>query len=190
MKRLTQTLYHDVQIIRNSVELEFYQLSDNVLTFKPDATQWSILECFEHLNRYASYYLPVIEIAIEKAGRKSTDQLDIDYTWIGKYSIKSMHPSNVKRQKTFQHMDPAKSQLKRNVLDKFLANQTHLLQLLDKARFVDINKKRVPLEFFRLIKMNIGEAIEFVIVHEQRHLQQAKHVLEKHTQSQPPVLIL
>lgn len=40
------------------------QLSERELNYKENPEQWSILECFEHLNRYGDYYLPEIEKSI------------------------------------------------------------------------------------------------------------------------------
>ena len=36
-------------------------LSDEQLNYKREISQWSILECIEHLNLYGDYYLPAIE---------------------------------------------------------------------------------------------------------------------------------
>ncbi|MBA4055707.1 MAG: DinB family protein, partial [Marivirga sp.] len=40
-----------------------------------------------------------------------------------------------------------------------------------------LNKSHVPVEFMKLLKMNLGDALTFVIVHEQRHISQAKNGL-------------
>jgi hypothetical protein len=62
------------------------------------------------------------------------------------------------------------------VLAEFRQHQEQLLQLLARAAHADLNRKAVPVEFFKLLKMRTGEAFEFVLVHEQRHMQQALRV--------------
>jgi hypothetical protein len=166
-----------------AVETQFSSLPDEQLNYKPAADSWSILECFEHLNLYNQYYLTASETAITKAGGNSAPELK--HTWIGKKSIAMMHPSNTKKQKTFKKMIPSRSKLNRDVLATFLNDQQRILRLLQKSLSVDVTKSLVPVEFFKLLKMNIAETIEFVIVHEERHLLQGQRVLKQLQTSQP-----
>ena len=99
-----------------------------------------------------------------------------------------MHPSNLKKQKTFKKMNPANSKINREAINNFLRDQEKLRKLLTRAASININAKKVPVEFFRLLKMNIGEALEFVIVHEQRHVLQTHTIKLKITGIKRPVL--
>lgn len=75
-------------------------------------------------------------------------------------------------------MNPNNSQLTRDTVDKFLKHQQELLVLLTKAKGVNLSKKAIPVEFFKLLKLQIGETLEFVIEHQERHLQQALRVMQ------------
>lgn len=185
---LTQ-LKQQTEAIIHTVETKFSTLPDEKLNTKPAADSWSILECFEHLNLYSQYYLTALEVAANKAGASKSQELK--YTWIGKKSIAMMHPSNVKKQKTFKKMIPVKSRLTRDVLATFLNDQQRILRLIEKSFQLDVTKSLVPVEFFKLLKMNIAETLEFVIVHELRHLQQAERVLARRpsTTSEPALSI-
>jgi uncharacterized damage-inducible protein DinB len=180
-------LKRQTEAIIQSVETKFNSLSDDKLNAKPARDRWSILECFEHLNLYSQYYLTALEVAVGKSSAAS-ELADLKYTWIGKKSIAMMHPSNTKKQKTFKKMIPAKSQLTRDVLATFLNDQQRILRLIAKSATLDVTKSVVPVEFFKILKMNIAETLEFVIVHEQRHLQQAEAVLAR-TPSHPALSI-
>lgn len=183
---LTQ-LKQQTETIINTVETKFNSQPDRQINRKPAADKWSALECFEHLNLYNQYYLAALEVAI---GRSSPSQpQELKYTWIGKKSITMMHPSNVKKQKTFKKMIPAKSTLTHDVLATFLNDQQRILRLIEKSRQLDVTKSIVPVEFFRLLKMNIAETLEFVIVHEQRHLLQAENVLRSKATSEPTLAV-
>lgn len=179
---LTQLKRHTQEIIE-AVETKFVALPDAQLNAKPDADRWSILECFEHLNLYSQYYLTALEVAAGKVG-SSTSQ-EMKYTWIGKKSIAMMHPSNAKKQKTFKKMIPGKSSLTRDVLATFLNDQQRILRLIEKSIHLEATRALVPVEFFKLLKMNIAETLEFVIVHEQRHLIQAENALKSQISSTP-----
>jgi uncharacterized damage-inducible protein DinB len=190
--KTTEQLTHlkrQAEAIIHAVETKFNSLPDDKLNAKPAADRWSILECFEHLNLYSQYYLTALEVAVGKTA--GAQPQDLKYTWIGKKSIAMMHPSNAKKQKTFKKMIPAKSRLTRDVLATFLNDQQRILRLIAKASSLDVTKSLVPVEFFKLLKMNIAETLEFVIVHEQRHLQQAEGVLARtpSTTSRPALSI-
>lgn len=186
-KELIDNLTEDVtQIIRITNE-SFLPLDDDRLNWKESSGQWSILECLEHLNRYSHYYQKEILKNITAASAFA-GPVDVRSSWIGKKFISMMHPDNVKKQKTFSRMNPANSSLTRAVLQDFLEEQKGLLSLLSMARNINPNKGKVPVEFFRLLSLSIGDALQFVIVHQQRHINQALHVLSK-KEGQPSLVV-
>jgi uncharacterized damage-inducible protein DinB len=183
-----EALKADTAAISGTVKNDFYTLPDNLLNYKADASRWSILECFAHLNLYNRYYLKAIEDAFFASGGLAEEE--IRTTWIGRKSVNMMMPGNKKKQKTFKKMDPVYSMKDRTVLDHFLNDQEKLIMLLQKATQVNVNARKVPVEFFRLLKMNIGEALQFVVVHEQRHVLQAHTILTAAPVSKTPVLFI
>lgn len=190
-QELVIQLQTDVKDIIEQILREFIPMNEIQLNQKEHADKWSILECFQHLNLYSHYYLQHIEQAIlkEKAS-DSYSSVPLKSTWIGSLSIQSMHPKNTKKQKTFKHMNPVNSKLDKSVLDEFLTHQQKLQNLIESSRLIDPNSGKVRIEFFKLLKMNIGEALQFMVVHEQRHLLQAKVVKSKLQKSVIPVLSL
>ncbi len=188
-KELLHQLREQTSSIVEIVETEIIHLPYERLNWKSSMDQWSVFQCFEHLNLYNRYYLNALSRAIE-ALRSSDLAEKFEYTWIGRKSVDMMRPSNAKKQKTFKRMVPSASTLNIDVIKKFLDDQKVLLVLIDQSEKIDINDKLVPVEFFKLLKMNIGETIEFVVVHEQRHLQQAKNALANFASKKTPVLAL
>jgi hypothetical protein len=169
---LLTALRNDVKEMTDITEREYANLPLGVLNKKQHQSSWSMLECFEHLNRYCRYY----NVAISKKLIPGPVEVNptVSSTWLGRKSIAMMHPSNQKKQKTFKHLNPANSQLDITAITEFLRHQKELLVLLDKAKRVDINRTKVPVEFFKLLSLNLGEALEFVVVHEQRHFIQLR----------------
>ena len=100
-----------------------------------------------------------------------------------------MHPDNAKNQKTFVRMNPANSSVSTEALREFLKEQRGLLKILSLAQSVNLNKGRVSVEFFKLLKLNIGDALQFVVVHQQRHINQALTVLSKIKNTEPILLV-
>lgn len=170
----------DVQEILKTIQSDLTDLSKETYNWKANAESWSILECFEHLNIYNRYYNDALKTAIQKAKNAKPKQ-QYKSGWFGQMSINSMKPNNTKKQKTLAKFNPVNSSLSTTVLDEFIQHQQDLLEMLEAAKSINISKNLVPVEFFKLLKMKIGDTFRFVIVHQQRHLQQALRCKEAAT---------
>jgi hypothetical protein len=174
LEQLSQNVHNQ----KHTVITSFVPMDISLLNHKPAPDSWSILECLEHLNRYSRYYNPVLAKVI--ADNSDGNYLHtISYSWLGKKSLDVVRPDNGKKNKTVHHMNPNNSQLGRQTIEEFLDHQTELLQLLNKAKGTNLNKKAVPIEFFKLLKLRIGETLEFMVLHQERHVQQATRVKER-----------
>lgn len=174
LEQLSQTTSH----LQQNVTTEFSALDLTALNYKPTPESWSILECLEHLNRYSRYYNPALAKAI--ANNSDGNYVpSITYSWLGKKSLDMVRPQNGKKHKTVKHMNPANSALGPATIEEFLKHQQELQQLLLRAKSANLNKKAIPVEFFKLLKMRIGETLEFVVIHQERHIQQALRVKQE-----------
>ena len=61
--KLLTELRNETAKAKSQVE-DFKTYSIEELNYKPSESEWSILECIEHLCRYGRFYLPVIENCI------------------------------------------------------------------------------------------------------------------------------
>jgi len=174
-KQFLDTWKNEAQTNLQFVENELVKLSDAQLNLKPDTDKWSVLQCVEHLNRYSEYYLRVMDTKLSSA--KETGEEELKYSWFGKMSIKSIHPDNRKKSKTLKRLNPAESEVNKQVLRDFIAHQKNLLRLMNKAERYSINSVKIPADVFKLLKLRLGECFEFLIVHQQRHILQMKELL-------------
>ncbi|WP_051718488.1 DinB family protein [Hymenobacter sp. IS2118] len=174
-----------------TVQTELAPLELAQLNHKPAPAAWSILECLEHLNRYSRYYNPRFAHALDQPGPST--KREVRYSWLGRRFIDMMTPENAKKIKTFNYMNPRGSQLGGEVLTEFYAQQAQLRALLAQAHHANLNRKSVPVEFLRLIKMRLGEAFELQVLHAQRHVQQALRVRAEFpaakAPTKPPLLV-
>ena len=164
-----------VRDLRTTVQTDFSPLPAELLNLQPSPTGWSILECLEHLNRYSRYYNAALTKALAQP-TAADPAPEVAYSWLGRKSVEMMRPDNRKKSSTLKHMNPLGSHLGRTVLSEFDQHQARLLELLAQARQADLNRRAIPVEFFRLLKLRLGEALEFVVVHQQRHVQQAQRI--------------
>jgi hypothetical protein len=149
---------------------------------KPAPEKWSANECLQHLNTYGRYYLPEIENAILKAkannlGPSSTFQTG----WLGHYFTEMMLPTTngkpAKKMKAPKNARPTKIVESHLVISEFIDQQEKLLQLIDEAATVNLNKIRIPISIAKMIKLKLGDTLNFLIAHQNRHVLQAQRAL-------------
>ncbi|MGI0105581.1 DinB family protein [Salinimicrobium sp. WS361] len=158
--------------------LELQKFSENDLKHRPSAGAWSALECIEHLNFYGNYYVPEIEKQIDASLYPATEFFKSGL--LGNYFAKSMLPTEgSKKMKTLKSSNPLGKQLdKKEVMDKFIEHQQKLLQLLKKAKKVNLSRTKTGISISNLIKLRLGDTFRVVIYHNQRHLLQAQKALD------------
>lgn len=155
----------------------FQNLPEHVL-LKPSAgNRWSIAECIAHLNSYADFYMPHLAGAINKSNvlRESSD---FKHSLIGKYFINSMDVDRSKKKfKALKRHRPAQISSANVVVTDFIQHLENLLTLLRQARNKNLNKISVKTSISSWIKISPGDAIQFLLTHNRRHLEQAKRNL-------------
>ena len=151
--------------------------SDDELNWRAKETFWSILECLEHLNLYGDFYLPEIERVIQKATSKS----DVIFKSgiLGNFFAESMLPKEkITKMKTFKDKNPLNSSLNRITIDRFIKQQNKMLELLERARGISLNKEKTRITLAKWIKLKIGDTFRFAIYHNIRHLKQIEKTIE------------
>ena len=61
----------------SSGQAVFQPLSDEQLNWQPDPKEWSILQCFDHLNLTHEYYRPKIELALQKEQERKDKETEL-----------------------------------------------------------------------------------------------------------------
>lgn len=166
----TQQSIHQAKGFKNMDKLK--------LIWRKDATSWNVLECLEHLNLYAEFYLPEIERQI----KQSTTQPDTYFKSgiLGNYFVKSIFPKErLNRMKTFKDKNPLNKNLDHSVIDSFITNQTRLLDLLHQAQKVSLNRVKIRTSIHRFIRLKLGDAFQFYVYHIFRHFQQIERILKR-----------
>lgn len=157
---------------------DYLQLDLAALNYKSTAESWSVLECMEHLNRYGDFYLPEIQERIKKA-KTDTHTKNFKSGWLGNYFAKSMLPrEQLNKMNTFKSMNPAGSRLDKATLEKFVAQQKKMLNLLEQAENVHLAKVKTSISISKWIKLRLGDTFRVVIYHNQRHVVQADKALQ------------
>ncbi|MCH5717305.1 DinB family protein [Niabella hibiscisoli] len=149
---------------------------DRALTQKANATNWSALECVEHLNRYGNFYLPEIRKRIQESKAYATPVFKSG--WLGNYFANSMLPKEkLNKMKTFAAMNPLNSNLDRSVITQLILQLQTMLDLLQQCYNANLNTIRTSISISSFIKLRLGDTLRVVIYHNERHIRQIKRAL-------------
>ena len=175
-KALLQRLDDQVeQHIADAVAL-FQNRDDEFLNRPPDTGGWSRAQCLDHVNSYGHYYLPRMREKLRTA--PSADQEDFTGTWMGAYFTQMMDPETGKRKfKAFKGHIPPSELDSAAVVGEFIRQQEELLYLLRESIHKDLDAIRIPVSILPFIRMRIGDVFQFIVAHDERHMQQAKRNL-------------
>lgn len=175
-KQLLETLENRVEGHLAVAIHQFQNLTEKELLQPATNGGWSIAQCLEHLNSYGDFYLPQIDKRLKVSVNHLTKDI-FKSSWLGNYFIKMMEPTTGKKKyKAFKGHIPAPELDAYAVVATFIEQQEQLLILLKKAEKVNLNAIRIPISITRLVKLKLGDVFQFIIAHNERHIQQAMRV--------------
>jgi uncharacterized damage-inducible protein DinB len=148
---------------------------EDLLAPAPDGG-WSVAQCLDHLNGYGNYYFPLIQRKVT-SGRERREEYKP--TWLGNYFTKMLDPDTGKKKiKAFKKHIPQRDLDARKVVADFIRQEEQFLQLIRQSKGLDLNKIMIPTSLTRLVRMNLGDTLRFLVAHTERHVRQAGRVGE------------
>ncbi len=138
---------------------------------------WSMAECFMHLNSYAGFYLPRITHALANADSINLNE-PFKHGFLGKYFIDMMDAEqSTKKYKAMKKHRPDQAVPAYAAVSSFIAHLETVQALVRNARGKALNKS-VKTSISPLLSIKVGDALQFVLTHNRRHLIQARKNLE------------
>ena len=179
-------LLKQIEYQKKYVKESFYYQSEDQLTAKKSEEKWSATQCFEHMNLTNAHYLAEINKTLPKTKQ---GQKDLKYKagLIGSYMIKSMRPKEgeiTNKMKTFKNVKPlaerqpgavVKSQ---TVFTDFFADLEAYAEIVKSLEGKNIQSVKVKSLIGNVVRFKIGDALLFMLAHNDRHIQQAINALE------------
>ncbi|GAB2689516.1 DinB family protein [Mucilaginibacter koreensis] len=188
----TQTLLQQLKVTVEKTLTEAKQLQLlplEVLAHKADNSSWSILQVIEHLNTYNSYYLPLITNAFLKHPDAGTTSTHFTSSWLGNYFVKLMQPDAngqvTKKMKAAPQHQPGQEPDTKTIINNFISGQQQLLIILETSHQYPLERIKIPISIFKLIKLNLGDVMRFLVTHQQRHFVQINDIINSFKQNKP-----
>lgn len=171
-------LITQAKAIRVEVAQTFGDLSLQQLNWKAEDKKWSIAQCLDHLIVTNELYFKILRAVADGTYQGSWwARINPFAGRIGKMMINSLGPELKQTMQSPPSFRPQASDLPADMVARFDQHQGELLGLLEGFAATGVPQLNVVSPASGMITFPLADALTVIIVHEQRHLQQAKQVL-------------
>src|SRR5690606_19305856 len=162
----------------------FDGLTREELNWKPNANSWSVAQCLDHLIRLNSLYFPLFSsLGTGPVKQTFVERYSPFSGMMGRLMIGAMSPENQKKTKTRPKAEPSASDLD-GILESFVRHQAELIGLLGQIpESVNLERTIVTSPLAGWVTYSLDDCLTILVLHEKRHLQQARRVLEAEERS-------
>jgi len=164
------------------------RLDRETLCFKPEPGKWSVLEITGHMNSAYRLYESRMDQLLPTLPDRPEGYTRFPARWLQRKLILSFRPQNGERKYKMATSGKFLPEVKaegarpediRSVFDQFFRYQEHLKQTILRSREKDVSRKKINSAIGPVVRFYLPEAFDFLISHEERHLQQGREVLEE-----------
>ncbi|PKR81558.1 hypothetical protein CW751_03270 [Brumimicrobium salinarum] len=183
---LSIELLSNLKQITNSnialVSKKCIHLGQNQLSWRSSKENWSIQEVLSHLNSYSDFYHKVFIDKIKNTKHDNAKETFVPSP-LGRSAWKSMklgRLNNIKRKfRAPKAFNPTLNTtiIEEHAVRNFINNQDQLLNILELAEQVNLKKIKIPISISKIVRLRLGDALMFVIYHNERHIQQIRNIL-------------
>ena len=167
---------------------EIQSLAFETLTKRPKEESWSSIEVVQHMSLGHRDYIEKIDNALKQIPDVDSPMDKIKAKAMASFLIKRFPPKEEKirfKMKTMKQFKPVfdvkkiDQQKLGEVFEEFYQSLQHLLKSIEAYRTKDPTAVRFNSAVGASVKFNVAEAIEFIICHNERHMQQIENTLKK-----------
>lgn len=174
LEQVETDLRQSLELVRNQIA----PMDFAALQFRSAPEHWNAVECFAHLNAYLERYIPRMELAIHKAkARQWQPAEEVKYRGAGRKFIRRADPDNGKAYKSPKQYNFHHKPLGKDAVKGFTINAERFLRVLQAAKEVDLNKARVERGKSGFFKLNLGNTLEWQVLHIRRHILQVQAII-------------
>ncbi len=177
----TQEFIDRIEELSIKFNREFGNLDQTALNFRPDEKSWSIAQVLQHLILVNESYFPLLtQLQEETYKLPLTGRLKFLVNFFGKTILKSVQPENSKKTKTFPKWQPEKSkEFSEAILVEFSRVQEELKDHIEKSEVLLAQNAIISSPANKHIVYRLETAFMILLVHEERHFQQAMRIKTK-----------
>jgi len=156
---------------------EFGSLNGGQLNWKSDPENWSIAQCLEHIVVVDTLYFPVFEKISEGSYDMSFwEKWSPFSTGFGRMLVNQMNEKVTRKFRSPRSFRPDTRPIGPEVITRFSKHQDTLIQFVEKLDTGHAEKIRITSPASRLVTYSLADALQMLVQHQYRHLNQALRV--------------
>jgi hypothetical protein len=168
----------EIEINSKRVQEKFSFLNIAQINWKAEPTRWSIGQCLDHLIVSNTSYFPAFEKLISHSYRLSFFQKLSPFKKLaGPLMIRSLGPNLKRKLGAPKIFEPSSSNIPADIVQSFLKHQQTLKTYFRQLMNLDTKNLVMASPVTAFITYTLHDAMQILIVHEQRHILQAENVL-------------
>ena len=176
MKKELEDLHTDLNNVTVDVRESFAGLTLTQLNWKPALDNWSVGQCFEHLNAAGSGMVRAIEAKTDGTSPPTFyERLPLLPQIFGRVISNAVSPEGQRKIKAPKIFEPTQSDVDDGVVASFLEFQPTIAAAMERCSDPGVIMASPAAAF---ITYSLLDAFTIVVRHEQRHVLQAKRVME------------
>ena len=168
-------LKRDIASVTREIKSAFGGLRVDQLNWKPQAEQWSIAQCLEHLLISNQQYEPLLDRLIHgqhlPSFWESVPLVPRVFGWLLIRSFTVAH-----KRKAPPGNQPTRSAIAPDIVARFVSNQHDFLLRLEALAEFDLGNIIVTSPFVRVVTYSVLDLFRLSAAHYRRHLAQALRV--------------
>lgn len=157
----------------------FGLLDDRQLNWRPEATSWSVAQCFDHLLSTNRQMSRAMDAALDESrARTIWQRLPGLPRLFGALLVRSQAPGGKRKFSAPRQAVPSASAIDAAILDRFIAQQHEAVARLRSLHGRDTAGAIMVSPFSSVITYSVLDGWRLIVAHEHRHFEQARRVTE------------
>jgi hypothetical protein len=163
--------------IAEDTQSVFCLLNEQQLNWRPDATGWSVAQCFDHLLSVNREMFLAIDAAADDSRPPTVWQrLPILPRVFGSMLIKSQTPEARRKFTAPRKAEPSSSAIDPRIVQRFVEYQSEAAAHVRSLDGRDVARIIMVSPFVWFITYSVLDGCRLIVTHERRHVEQARRV--------------
>ena len=165
--------------IARDTDATFGRFDARQLNWRPDARQWSVAQCFEHLLTANRLLFTAAENALTGAVPPTIWQrVPVLPGVLGRALVRSQAPDGSRKYKAPARAQPSASDVPEDVVARFVDQQREAARTVSGLEERRAAQVVMTSPFVRIITYSVLDGWRLVVAHNHRHIEQARRVVQ------------
>ena len=165
--------------IARDAQATFGGLDARQLNWRPDATRWSVAQCFDHMLTANRLMFQAAEDALNGAAPRTLWQrVPVLPGLFGRLLIRSQAPGSTGKYTAPPKAQPATSDVASDIVQRFVQQQQAAMAQVETLNEREAARAIMTSPFFSMVTYSVLDGWRLVFAHTRRHVEQARGVTQ------------